>query len=167
MTHISSTHFVCSNSNHTSMYLINCGCFKNQTLENVVSLLHKDGFRTASSWHSRVVHSYQNTKVIFFWDPSQEMSSSGFPPKNTGLRLANLSGQPILERPVFFWRETTQTHVLTWISEKTDSRLFTDVIFDIACLSLMSTLLTKQVVLLLNCITMISQEIKNTLWVIK
>ena len=56
-------------------------------------------------------------KVIFFWDPSQDMSSSDFPPKNSPLigrpdRSAN-------QRPVF-WRETTWIHVLILISEKTD-----------------------------------------------
>ena len=41
-----------------------------------------------------------------------------FPAKKTGFWLANLSGLPI--RGLFFWRETTWTHVLTRISEKTD-----------------------------------------------
>ena len=41
-----------------------------------------------------------------------------FPAQNIGLWLADLFGLPI--RGQFFWRETTWTHVLTWISEKSN-----------------------------------------------
>ena len=34
----------------------------------------------------------KSSKVSFFWDPSQDMSSRGFPPKKTGLYLVNQSG---------------------------------------------------------------------------
>ena len=40
----------------------------------------------------------QSTKVSFFWDQSQDMSSSGFPPKNQA--LADISNGPI--RGLFF-----------------------------------------------------------------
>ena len=57
------------------------------------------------------------TKVSFFWDLSQNMSSSGFLLKNWPL-----IGRPdwsANQRPVIWW-ETTWTHVLILMSEKTD-----------------------------------------------
>ena len=59
-------------------------------------------------------------KFSFFWeqstlDQSQDMVVSR---QKTGLWLAGISGLPI--RGQFFWRETTWTHVLTWISEKSN-----------------------------------------------
>ena len=57
------------------------------------------------------------TKVSFFWDQSQDMSSSSFPQKKTGFWLADLSGLPL--RGLFIWWEDAWTHVLTLISDKT------------------------------------------------
>ena len=39
----------------------------------------------------------KSSKVSFFWDPSQDMSSRGFPPKKTGLYLVNQSGACFLQ----------------------------------------------------------------------
>ena len=67
------------------------------------------------------IHTYMHTKVSFFWDLSQDMSSSGFPPKNK-------ASDWLTYLVWFFWLETTWTHVLNRISEKTD---FSDSLTDI------------------------------------
>ena len=58
-----------------------------------------------------------NQLKSFFLEQRQAMSSSGFIPKiNPLIDRPDMSAN---HRPVF-WRETTLTHVLTRISEKTD-----------------------------------------------
>ena len=54
------------------------------------------------------------TKVSFFWDQTQDMISSGFLPSKQTSELVYLI------RGLFFSRGTTWTHILTWISGKTD-----------------------------------------------
>ena len=55
-------------------------------------------------------------KVSFFWDPSQEMSSSGFPPKKTGLYLVDQIGQPI--RGLFFVAKLLEIMSWLWSQKK-------------------------------------------------
>ena len=60
-------------------------------------------------------------KGSFFWDTESGHEFKLFPAKKPGLWLADLAGIPIIG--TFFWQETTWTHVLTRISEKTDFNL--------------------------------------------
>ena len=52
-----------------------------------------------------------STKVRFFWDPSQDMSSSGFPPKKLA---SNWQTRYASQSEACFWRETT----ISWLWSK-------------------------------------------------
>ena len=67
---------------------------------------------------ARKYHWLRYTKVSFFWDQSQDMSSSGFPPKKPSSDLMTYLVYQL--KACFFWQEITWTHVLTRILEKTD-----------------------------------------------
>ena len=78
----------------------------------ILTVLTWIGDRYAYSWNW-----YNDLlKSVFFWDQSQDMSSSEVASDCLTYLVYQLEA-------LFFLREATWTHVLTWISEKIDFKL--------------------------------------------
>ena len=89
--------------------------FWHQTLDNIPIRLGS----TIYLHSENKFHKIWYTKVSFFWDQIQDMSLSGFPLKEQSTDWLIFL---VYQLEAFFWQETTWTHVLTQISEKTDFR---------------------------------------------